>query len=218
MIKKTATLRTRASDILQSEGLIRLIQRFIEFYFVQYGNYYLYENRIDELNEADFSPGTPDIAVRIIGNHEEADELASTAGVDIRLRFTNASNCLDSGAIATCILVNGAIAHLGWLALDDTAQKAISNLPQEVRFSDGEAFAGGGLTLPEYRGNGLLSYGSYIRLKLLRERGVKALRYAVSEQNTVAQTALAKFSPRLYARARYIKVLWWQSWKEIPVG
>lgn len=218
MIKKTATLRTRASDILQSEGLIRLIQRFIEFYFVQYGNYYLYENIIGELNEADFSPGTPDIAVRIIRNHEEADELASTTGVDIRLRFTNARNCLDSGAIATCILINDAVAHLGWLALDDIAQKAISNLPQEVRFSDGEAFAGGGLTLPEYRGNGLLSYGSYIRLKLLRERGVKALRYAVSEQNAVAQKGLAKFSPRLYARARYIKVLWWQSWKEIPVG
>jgi len=218
MINRATALLTRASSILQSEGPIILVQRFIEFYFVQYGNYYLYENKLGELNEAEFLPRTPDITVRTIYKHEEADQLAKTTGVDIRLCFTNARNCLDSGAIASCILIDGVIAHLGWLALDDEAQKAISNLPQKVRFLNGEAFAGGGLTMPAYRGNGLLGYGSYIRLRLLREKGVIALRYAVSEKNTVVQKALAKFSPRLYAKARYIKVLWWKSWKEIPVG
>ncbi|MFC1848006.1 hypothetical protein ACFLXV_01690 [Chloroflexota bacterium] len=178
----------------------------------------MYENRLGELNDADFMPKTPGTTVKIICSHKEADELANTTGVDIRLHFTNARNCLDSGAIATCILADGAIAHLGWLALNDKAQKAISNLPQKVIFLNGGAFAGGGLTMPEYRGNGLLGYGSYIRLRLLRERGVAVLRYAVSERNTVAQTALAKFTPTLYARARYLKVLWWKYWKEIPAS
>ena len=218
MEKRTYPLLSRAIDILRYEGLLKFVQLAIELYIVQYGKYYLYENRLVELNEAEFMPRTPDVTVRIVGNHEEADELAKTSGVDLRRRFVNARKNLDSGAIATCILVDNRIAHLGWLALDDKARKAVSYLPQKVRFSDGEAFAAGGITMPEYRGNGLLVYGSYVRLQLLRERGATALRYAVHEKNATAQGALAKFAPRLYAKARYIKILWWSSWKEIPVS
>ena len=105
---------------------------------------------------------------------------------------------------------------LGWVAFDKEAQEAISPIPLEVHFHHLRAFAGNGLTTPKYRGRGLLGLGSFMRMQLVRDKGFNSLIYAVATKNTAAQRGLARLSPRIYAKGRYIRVLWWKYWKETP--
>lgn len=213
----SAVLR-RAKDILQTEGLAPLLRRGFEFYIFQYGNYYLYEHTLKERNEADFMPKIRDFTFKIIHTNEEADELAATTGSDFRRRFVNAGNGLDKGAIAFCFFVEGEIAHIGWVALSEEAKKALDSLPLKVAFSNNEAYTGGTETIPEYRGNGLMAYGYFKRFQFLREKGITASRNAVTVNNIASQRAHAKFSPKISAEARYLKLLWWKFWREMPLA
>ena len=210
----------RAKDIFQTEGLIPLLGRSFDFvrrWFFEYGDYYLYEHTLKETNEADFMPRIHDLTFKIIHNNQEADELAATTGFDIRRRFANARNSLDKGAIAFCFFVEGEIAHIGWVALSEEAKKTLDSLPLKVDFSNNEAYVSSVETIPEYRGKGLMTYGYFKRQQFLREKGMIASRYAVAVSNVARQRAGARIDPEIYGRARYIKILWWKFWKEIPL-
>jgi len=220
MISRLGVLLRRARDILQTEGLKPLIKRGFDFMkapLFQYGNYYLYQHTLKERNEADFMPRIQDVTFRMVSTSEEADELAASTGYDFRRRFINARKSLDKGAIAFCFFVNEEIAHIGWVALSEEAKKTFDRLPYEVDFSNGEACTGGTITVPKYRGKGLMAYGYFKRLQFLKEQGVTASRNAVAVNNVASQKAHAKFAPKIYARARYLKLFWWDFWKERPV-
>ena len=219
MISRLGVLLRRARDILQTEGLTPLLTRgfdFVKAPLFQYGNYYLYQHTPKERNEADFMPRIQDFTFRMVATSEEADELAASTGYDFRRRFVNAKRSLDKGAIAFCVFVSGEIAHIGWVALGEEAKKTFDRLPYKVDFSNGEASTGGTVTVPKYRGKGLMAYGYLKRLQFLREQGVTASRNAVAVNNIASQKAHAKLSPKIYARARYLKLFWWNFWKEIP--
>jgi len=220
MMSRLGVLLRRAKDILQTEGLRPLVGRgfdFVKAPFFQYGNYYLYQHTPKERNEADFMPRIQDVTFRMVSTSEEADELAASTGYDFRRRFVNAKRSLDKGAIAFCFFVNEEIAHIGWVALSEEAKKTFDRLPYKVDFSNGEASTGGTITVPKYRGKGLMAYGYFKRLQFLREQGVTASRNAVAVNNIASQKAHAKFAPKIYARARYLKLFWWDFWKERPV-
>jgi len=220
MISRLGVLLRRAKDILQTEGLRPLVGRgfdFVKASFFQYGNYYLYQHTVEERNEADFMPRIQDFTFKIVRTKEEADALAAAIGYDFRRRFVNAKRSLDKGAIAFCVFAKGEIAHIGWVALSEEAKKTFDRLPYKVDFSNGEACTGGTITVPKYRKKGLMAYGYFKRLQFLREQGVTASRNAVRVNNIASQRAQAKLGPRIYARARYLKLLWWGSWKERPI-
>ena len=221
MIGRMSALLTRAKNIFRTEGLKPLLRRGFDFvrpWFFRYGNYYLYEHALEERNEADFMPGIRDLTVKIISTNEEADELAATTGFDIRRRFVRVRNSLDKGAIAFCFFVEGEIAHIGRVALSEEAKNTFDDLPYKVDFSNNEACTGGTETIPEYRGKGLMTYGYFKRFQFLREKGMIASRNAVSKSNIASQRAHAKFGPKICAEARYLKLLWWKFWKEIPLA
>jgi hypothetical protein len=220
MISRLGVLLRRAKDIFQTEGLTPLLKRGFDFAtapLYQYGDYYLYQHTLEERNEADFMPRIQDFTFRMVRTNEEADELAASPGYDFRRRFVNARKSLDKGAIAFCVFVSGEIAHIGWVALSEEAKKTFDPLPYKVDFSNGEASTGGTITVPKYRGKGLMAYGYFKRLQFLREQGVTASRNAVTVNNIASQKAHAKLGPKIYARARYLKLLWWDLWKERPV-
>ena len=211
----------RAKDIFQTEGLITLLGRSFDFvrrWSFRYGRYYLYKHTIEERNEADFTPRIPNLKFKIISTAEEADELAATTGFDIRRRFANARNSLDKGAIAFCFFVEGEIAHIGWVALSEEAKNTFDDLPYKVDFANNEACTGGTETISEYRGKGLMAYGYFKRLQFLREKGITASRNAVIKSNIASQRAHAKFSPKICAEARYLKLLWWKFWKQTTLA
>ena len=219
MIGRLSAVLTRAQDVFQAEGLKPLLSRGFDFtqrWLLQYGDYHLYEHTLEERNEADFMPKIQDFTFKIIHTNQEADELAQATGYDFRRRFVNARHSLDKGAIAFCFFVEGEIAHIGWVALSKEAKHTFDYLPYRVNFSNGEACTGGTETIPEYRGKSLMTYGYFKRFQFLREKGMTASRNAVSKSNIASQRAHAKFGPKTYAQARYLKLLWWEFWKETP--
>ncbi len=90
--------------------------------------------------------------------------------------------------------------------------------PYQVNFFNKEACMGDGLTIPKYRRQGLQTYARSRILQFLRAKGVVAVRAVVPTNNIAEQQSLAKFGMDRYARARYLKVLWCQSWKEKPLA
>lgn len=220
MISALVVMLKRANDILKTEGLKPLLTRgfdFVKAWFFEYRDYYLYEYTLKERDEADYLPKIQDFTFKIISNNKEADELAEAIGSDFRGRFVRARNMLDRGAIAFCVFVKGEIAHIGWIALSVEAHKAVDNLPYRVDFLNHEACTGGTQTIPQYRSKGLMTYGYFKRFELLREKGILVSRNAVAKSNIASQKAHAKFSPRVHAEAKHLRLLWWHFWKEKPL-
>ncbi len=208
-----------ARDTLRREGLGLLVSRGLPFlmrYLFQCSTVYLYEHTMRERNEADFMPRTPDFTVRIVTSNQQADELAAE-GFDFRPYVFYARRVLDRGGVAFCIFVAGEFAHVGWVALTEEARGYIDPLPLRVDFSGNEACTGGTRTLARYRGMGLMTYGYFLRFEFLRKRGITVSRNTVATNNIASQRVHTKFVPRVYARARYLKILGWKFWKETPL-
>jgi len=181
------------------------------------GTYYLYEHTMRERDEADFLPRIKDFTFRIVRSNEEADELAAATGADFRRRFVRARRCLDSGAVAFCVFVGERIVHIGYVGLTEEAKRTVDPLPYRVDFSRKEACTGGTVTVPEYRGKGLMAYGYFKRFEFLLDNGIIISRNAVAKDNVASQRVHAKFGPKTCAEGRLLKVLGLQLWRETPV-
>ena len=211
----------RAKEIFQKEGIISLILRLIRFLFSQcrvYSRreYYLYERTLKELNEADFMPSIQDFTFKIVVSKEQADELDAN-GFELPENITKARHRLDKGAVAFCIFVDGKLAHIAWVALTEEAKNSFDSLPYLVDFSNSQACTGGIVTIPEYEGRRLMTYSSFKRYQFLKEKGIISLRSAVSTDTLASNRVVSKVEHKLYGKGRYIRILWWKSWKETPI-
>jgi len=209
--------------ILQTEGLIPLVKRgflFVVGLFFKYQTYDLYEIAIADWlkhrDEADHFPKIEDFTLKIVSTNLEADELEAE-GLEFRSHRRNARQRLDKGAIAFCVFVGKELAHIFWVAMSEEAKDALRELPYEVDFSRNEAIHGDLWTNPKYRGLRLPTYVGFKARQFLWENGKTFDRGPVARGNIAAQRAYVDASPRLYAEAHYIKILWWKSWKEKPL-
>jgi hypothetical protein len=217
-------LFARARWILKNEGLRAFLRRaFIYIFtylsrsFFRYSVFYLYEHTIQERNEAAFMPKIQNFTSHIVSTNQMADELARDSSNDFRLLNLSAGRCLDKGAVAFLVFVGPELAHIGWMAMTEEAKNTFDWLPYRVDFSNNQACTGGTYTIPKYRGKGLMTYGYYRRFKYLGERGIKTSRNAILVNNVASQKVHAKFEPKISAKARYLKVLWFKYWKEKPL-
>jgi len=218
-IDSLMALLLRAKEILQTEGLLPLLRRgfiFLAGYLFRYDNYYLYEHTIKERNEAGFLPKMQGFTLKIVATKQQADELAGSFKLDSHLLA--AGRKLDKGAVAFCVFIDGELAHIAWLAMSQAAKDSFDSSPYRVDFAAEQACTGGTWTNPKYRGGGLMVYGYFKRFEFLRERGVKTSRNGVEVGNIVSQKAHARFGPKVYAKARYLKIFGWKSWKETPIN
>ncbi len=219
MSYKLFFLLRRAKHILQTEGLVPLIRRgfvFLAHYFFRYGTYCLYEQVVKERSEAGFASKVPNATFKIVSTNQQADELM-VEGLDLRLHFINARQWLDKGVIAFCVFVGGEIAHISWVVMDAEAKRKTNQLPCQVDFSNNEAYLAFIETNPRYRRMGLWGYNHHKILQFLREKGIVTLRSVVAKNNIASQRGHAKHGARLYAEARYLRILWWKLWKERPL-
>jgi len=211
MISKLGVLLRRSIDILRTEGLGPLFRRCIDFispWFFKREDYYIYEHEILKTGkEADFLPKLTDFTFKIISSNREADELASLVGFDFRKHFVKTREMLNQGAIAFCVFVGNELVHIGWVAMDEKAKKAVDAVPYKVSFSKGQACTGRTWTLPQYRGKGLMAYSYFKRFQFLRDKGFTTSRNAVSKSNIASQKAHAKFGPKVVAEARLMELL-----------
>lgn len=221
MMDGVRLLVRRGTDILREEGLGTLAGRCLEYarpLLLEVGSYYLYEHTMEERDEADFLPRIKDFTFKIVRTNEEADELAAATGADFRRRFIGARRCLDGGAVAFCVFVGERIAHIGYVGITEKAKRTFDPLPYRVDFSRKEACTGGTVTVPEYRGKGLMAYGYFKRFQFLLDNGITTSRNAVTKGNVASQRVHAKFGPRTHAEGRLLKVLGLQLWRETPVS
>lgn len=161
-------------------------------------------------------PKIQNFTVKIVSSNQQADELAAH-GFDFRSYVFYARRALDKGAIAFCIFVEEELAHVGWVAMTEEAKNYIDPLPFRIDFSNKEACTGGTRTIQKYGGKGLMTYGYWQRFEFLRKRGIITSRNTVATSNIASQKVHARFAPKMYAKARFLKILWWKSWKETPL-
>ena len=193
-----------------------LLRRGFDFLiglFFQYGTYYLYESKLKEMDNADFMPGVNDFTFKIVTSNREADQLVANG-----FEFQSSGGIysyrerLNKGTIAFCLFIGRELAHVTWVAMTAEAKNSFTPLPYRVDFLNKEVCSVASQTIPKYRQKGLAAYVYYKELQFLRERGIMTVRYAIKASNIAAQRA-----PRLgkiYAKARYLKILWWKLWSE----
>jgi RimJ/RimL family protein N-acetyltransferase len=209
----------RVSHILRHDGLATLLARALRYLFdgiFQCGTFYIYQMTVKDRNEAGFLPKIHDFTFQIVSTNEQAAGLAAN-GFDFRSYSIYAARRLDKGAIAYYIRIGHELAHVGWVARSEQAKNSFDPHPYRVEFADGEACTGGVQTFSKYEGLGLMTYGCYRRLEFLRELGINTSLSLVNINNIASRRVLAKFDAEIRARARYLKILWWQSWKETPL-
>jgi len=207
----------RAKYILRSEGWWAFVRQgfsFVGNLFFSYGNYYIYEKELSPADEEiKFKPKI-DCTLKVIVTPDELDKLIAQ-GYDFRKM--NFRPKLEKGALAFCFFVGQELATVTWVALNKTAKREIDYLPFKVNFEAGETLCGASFTDPSYRGKGLFSYAIAHRYSFLAKQGVKRVKFTKEVNNIASQKADARFHPVITSKGRYLKILWWQSWKESPM-
>jgi len=216
IIVRTRHSLKRVFTAFRKEGFVpsvKILQndtfRFFRNYFFHISNYYLYEHTVKERDETDFLPKIRSFDFHIVSSNQQADALARR-GVDFREYFPTARQTLDRGGVAFCIFIGGEFAHAGWVALTEEAKKTFDGIPYRVDFLHNEVCTGGTLTLPKFRGKGLMKYCYFKRFEFLREKGIRISRNAVKADNIISQRVHAKFNPRIYGEVRYVRFLKWK--------
>jgi hypothetical protein len=54
--------------------------------------------------------------------------------------------------------------------------------------------------------------------QLLRDMGMKRNRSTTAKSNVASLKAFEPSGSKAYAEARYLKLLWWEFWKEKPIN
>ena len=221
-VTKLTTLFTRAKQIYQTEDFTKLLRRgfaFVLRLFFEYQTYYLSGHTAEDfrdLNEADFTPKIDNFTLKIISTNQEADELEAD-GLEFRSYVTNARDRLDKGAIAFCIFVGSELACIGWVALTQEAMDSLDEPPYKVDFANHESCTGRYWTNPKYRGEGLAPYACFNTFKFLHHKGTQVNRTAMRTGNISSVRATEKAGFKAYGEGRYLRILWWKSWREKPL-
>ena len=210
-------LYQRAKYILRNEGWRAFVRQgfsFVGNLFFSHGNYYIYEKNLSSTDEEiKFKPKI-DCTPRVISKPDEFDQLIAQ-GYDFRAM--NFRRKLEKGALAFCFFVGKELVHVTWLAPNKEAKQEIDYLPFKVDFKAGEVCSGASSTDPAHRGKGLFSPIYSLIFSYLAKDGILKDKFTIEVSNVVSQRALAKFNPVITGKGRYLKILWWQSWKESPM-
>jgi ribosomal protein S18 acetylase RimI-like enzyme len=180
---------------------------------------YLFESKLIKRNEFAFLPKISNFEVYIITAKKQLDELGQR-GINLTMVDAEACSAIGKGAIAVFLIVNGELASMEWAVLTEEANKMINIYPLKIDFARKEAYASGSWTDPKYRFKGLHIYVYYKVYEFLREQGITTVKSIVATDNIAAQKAHTKFIPeeKVYARARYIRILGFKFWNERQSG
>lgn len=223
-MKKLSFLLRRARRIYETEGPTLLARRALSFvacrFFVR-RSYYIAVNHYRPSSDGSGPEAPPAIdrltSTAVVSNRM-ADEVEAN-GFEFRSypHFVDARRALDSGAAAICIFAGRELAAISWIALSQEAKDAFGDPPVKVDFSDNEAWTGGVWTNPRYRRMGLGAYRFSKMRQFFLDRHIVTSRACVQKGNVAALSGSAKVGDATYAEGRYLRVLWWTSWRERPL-
>ncbi len=126
------------------------------------------------------------------------DELKKIIDKNYLFEFYNI-NFVEEGlkkeAIAFCIFVNNNLAHITWLALNDTAKKFVDDWPMKIDWIN-TAVWGLAFTHSKFRKNGFYQYVHEQIKKFLLSKNIKFNRFTIKKRNLNSISALSKFKPK----------------------
>lgn len=218
---KLKAITRRAVEIVKTEGFLPLVRKglvLISHYLFTYNEHYLYECNIPKMGGNSFAPKI-NCTYRIVSTNQQVDELMSEGFniIDHITDFADMRQRVNKGVMAVCIIVDHELAHITWVAMTQKAKDAMDELPYYVDFLNNEVCIGGILTAPKYRRRGLAIYSRYIATQYLNQLGKTTMRTKVNSDNIASQIFVDKFGERIYAKAQYLRILWWRFWREKPL-
>jgi hypothetical protein len=206
----------RAWYIFKNEGVFSLFSKIFTSYLFSCREYYLRQHFSTNLDKTVFLPRVRDVEFEVITSNKTADERARRTGFDFRNQVLHGRQRLDAGAIAFCIFIHNRLASITWLAPNQRAKNIINPLPFKVDFAARQQCSSGAETVTEYRGMGLMKYLWFQRNNYMIQHNIKMLIGTDATSNKAILKVQSAFPSRISARARYIRFLWWQYWKETP--
>ena len=215
-MSKFNELLHRARYITKNDGFIELIRRSFVYFIFECGIYYVYKHHIDDWDESQLTIISPNVECEIVQTNEQANQLRQRY-FDFREVIFNARDTLEKGGVAVVLYVGQDVAHISWLAFNEAAKKSLRCHNYVVDFFRNEACTGGTFTSPKYRRRNLMQYGNYKKFQYLKSKGVTTLRHAIKYDNIASIKGYSKFESVLYARARYLRFLNFQCWRETPL-
>ncbi len=219
-MSRLVDLRDRARRIYRTEGPMSLAPRglrFLAYCLWEHRSYWLYIEAIADLNEADFLPQIDDFVFKFVTSNREADELEAL-GLEFRSHVPNGRERLDRGAVALCTFVGWEIASLCWIAMTEEAKRALPEPPFTIYFDNNEACGSDAWTNPKYRRMGLAVHRTMKTHQFLWDNNIAVSRTAYRKGTVYPERLAARFNRTKYAEGRYLRILWWKSWKERPLA
>jgi len=205
--------------ILQKEGLLPLVAEVIRLLrkcvFV-HERYFMYEMPLNEPMKFEAAPKIQNFVFEIVPTNQHLDELVAQ-GFDFGIHGIRAREKLDKGALMFCIFVEKELACIHWAAATQEAMNVLIKVSYKVDFSSNEVCLGWSETNPKYRRLLLSRYNYSEEGKFLVRMGKTIGRTLVEKRNLASLKGLPKAGGRVYGEGRYLKILWWKSWKEKPV-
>ena len=207
-----------AKHILHREGFIALIKRgsrFLRGCLFARVAFDVYLVPLTQPTPAEFTPQIPGLFCETILTSEQLDDLLSR-GFDLGVHVIGARERLDKGALMFCAFVGSEFAGIHWAATTTEAMGSINEIPFSVAFSNNEAFLGWSEIDPKYRRLGLFTYMYSEKRRVLLGLGKTTGRCFPEKHNLASRMATISVGGTLCGEGRYLKILWWKSWRERP--
>ena len=216
-------LLTRAKHVYRTYGWASLLRRALllalQLLFV-HRVYYLYDCVLEHdqsLRNDNLTPPLDDVSHMFLSTNEEVDDLEAR-GYEFRSLVHDARARLDAGAWASCIFVGKELANIFWVAMTQPARDSLKGPPFRVDFAARECWTGDAWTNPKYRRAGLFSYNDIKSRRQQYEQGIRVSKWAVGKNNTPTRRISSRIGARVSAEGRFLRILWWKSWKETPLS
>jgi hypothetical protein len=216
-------LLARAKDIYRTEGWTSLLRG--TFLFALHLLYVRWVQQVyasvlehdQSLSNHNLAPPLDDVTHMFLSTNEEVDDVEAR-GYELRSVVRDAGAMLDAGATAACVFVGKELGNVVWVATTQQAMDSLKEAPFTVDFAGGECWTGRAWTNPRYRQAGLFSYADIKSRRRQLEQGIRVSKWALGEHNIPSKRIAARIGATPCAEGRYRRVLWWRSWKEIPLG
>ena len=210
----------RSKYILQKEGLFAFFVKGVRFLrrsvFI-HERYYKYEFLLNEPMKLESAPKIKDFVFEIVTTSQRLKDLAAQ-GCDFGINVIGAEEKLNKGALMFCIFIGKELACVHWAAANQEAINTLINKTcYKTDFSNNEAYLGWSETNPQYRRSGLSMYVISEKVRLLTAMGKITGKCLVARNNVASRKVIIKCGGRIYGEGRYLKILWWKSWKEKPI-
>ena len=209
----------RGRYILQREGLFPFVKTAFGFLVRRlfiYKSFYMYEIPLNESMKFESTPKIQNFVFEIITTGQRLNELVAQ-DFDFGVHIFGAEKMLNNGSIMLCVFVENELACIHWVATTQEAMNVQTKILYKVDFSNSEAYLGWVETNPQYRCLGLSMYVILEKFKFLKTVGKTTGKCIAEKGNLASQKMTIKAGGRCYGKGRYLKILWWNFWKEKPV-